>query len=426
MSDAFCFVYADLFAGGIQTYLLEASLGQKALNNEIVWLLQGNKASYSEGLSDFVSDIIVLKRNQQINGIRQIINNHDRVVIITFSYVASERIRMIVSRLDHKDAKVIYIIPHISGRYFYPDLNFKSPSIKKLINRSLKKVFECYITDNDLYYFSKEHQTSFENHYNLRMPEYDNYIAPSVRNIPLLDVDIIKKRYNREVFQIVTMSRFEFPHKGYVLGLIDITPQIQEMIPNYRLTIIGTGNDLGQVKKHIDILPDESKSKIEVVGDVSYFQIKDYFENANMAICLAGAVYDAAKYSVPTLIARHYCNDCEVYGFYSSNQPNGIYLEPGNSPLEYIKSIWTMTLTEYIQICKDSHKCAKQQFSDNDANWFFKIEPNKSQLNMSFKRKLLYYVIKYRQHMNNIGYRVSILLTDPKLFFKKVKRAFIR
>ena len=98
--------------------------------------------------------------------------------------------------------------------------------------------------------------------YNINFVNPEQYLLKSVIKINNFNEILVKERFNnRKYFNIISVSRFEFPHKGYVLGLIDDFEKFSLKHKDARLKIVGSGPGEHLLNKRIEKLSSEVKDK---------------------------------------------------------------------------------------------------------------------------------------------------------------------
>ena len=157
-------------------------------------------------------------------------------------------------------------------------------------------------------------------------------------------------------FNIITVGRFDFPHKGYMLGLVRAFGRLKPKYPQLTLSIIGLGQHEQMLKNEIANLPQGVQADVNLLGAVPHTELPHYFRDKHLSIAVAGAASDAARNGVLSIAARNFCdNECEVYGFYPESFVKNSSKEPGELVDKYIEDAINMTKEEYTKRCKDSY-----------------------------------------------------------------------
>lgn len=135
---------------------------------------------------------------------------------------------------------------------------------------------------------------------------------------------LIKSRMQerKRLFTILTITRFKFPAKGYLLGLIDTFGKLSAKYPDIQLKIIGDGKGKKLVLDKIKSLPVDIQQKIEHIGNVPYDNLKEYFEMAHVFVGMGTTLLDAAGYALPGIVATAYQTGDLSVGLFSQNYDN--------------------------------------------------------------------------------------------------------
>ena len=153
-------------------------------------------------------------------------------------------------------------------------------------------------------------------------------------------------------FNILTVSRFEFPHKGYVLGLIKAYAELKNKYPHIELTIVGYGVDESKVHEALNSLSENYKKDVHFIGKVHPEKLVDYYNDANINISVAGCCSQGAKNGTLSIPARHYDYNCEVYGFLPESKPFVVSEKKGEPVIDYIEQVINMSPDEYCKKCE--------------------------------------------------------------------------
>lgn len=120
-------------------------------------------------------------------------------------------------------------------------------------------------------------------------------------------------------FNILSITRFDFPFKGYVLGLIDDYVCLNKEYRNTSLTIIGTGEGKNIVLDKVHELPEAIQRNISIIDSVPYSQIESYIKEASVYVGMGTTVLDAANYNRICIIATPYQLSNLSNGFFHTN-----------------------------------------------------------------------------------------------------------
>ncbi len=415
---AFVFLYSNMDLGGIQRYIYNYV---KVFNrNDIAtYWITTRKPIIDDGFAAEFEKVHII-HNVTHKKMRKILEPYDNVVALTFSVLQFEKLKRLV-RYNSK-IRSLYVIPHFKNPEIYPEEYFYIEACQERVRRWLAEYYNDYIANNELFYISRMHGITLCEHYGLANDDIQSHLCKGNRQISGLDLSVIQKKIqNRDTFNLITVSRFEFPHKGYVLGLIDSFIEIRRRIRIARLYIIGYGDGEAEVKKRIAALPKDISKDIVILGRVPYGELKRYYDLAQISIAVAGSASDGASMGVPTLVARHYYEKCEVYGEYIDCADRTLSDESGEDVVPYIEDVYRMGDIKYLELCKATYKTAKDILEkDFDPFWMFKVVQKESIIHSSIQIRIL----NFRAWLWIWGRRCKMLLCDPKTFLEKTIRRF--
>lgn len=408
----FVFYYANMNLGGIQTTIYNYLKIYQNNDIDCVWINEGN-AYIDKGYKEALKKVLIWQMPLSADNIA-FTKKYNEIVVLTFSFNSFIRCK---NALKGVDAKHILLIPHFKNPEVFPEQYFISNSAKKIKDR-MKEYYSQLLDNNQLFFFTEKQANALFANYGL-----DNYEASSRISKKLKcfgefpDESVLKKQVNNE-FNIITVSRLEFPHKGYILGVIDLYSKLKQTYSNMTLTIIGYGDGEKILLDKIRALPQDIKEDVHFIGKVSYEELKKYYDCAKLNIAVAGSVTDGVGFGVPSLVARHYTNDLEVYGFYHTCPDKTTCDDPGNNAEEIVKDFLNASDKEYLRIAKLDYECLKERVnSQSDPYWLFKVPQKDHEIdtNDSLLRK-----IDKAQRIWTYKYRLHMLFSNPTEFLYKV------
>jgi hypothetical protein len=145
-------------------------------------------------------------------------------------------------------------------------------------------------------------------------------IELSIFRLPMFIRDDFENfRPRNKIFNILTISRFEFPFKGYILGLIRSFHKLLEKYSDLSLTIIGHGAGKSEVDELIATLPSSTSSKITLLDYVPYHEITDHIIKCDTFVGMGTTVLDAANINKIVVSAVAYQRQNYASGFFHDN-----------------------------------------------------------------------------------------------------------
>jgi hypothetical protein len=206
----------------------------------------------------------------------------------------------------------IYIVHPFSVYLFSPKIKF--------LNRLLKPFVYLLIRQKIIVFMDEETREFCYDHYNLSTT--DNKEKEDIIRLPIeIAKKVVYKAKNPEL-NILTISRFEFPFKAYVLGLIDTFSRIVQEGGNIRLTIIGYGDGEIFVKEKIGILTGNLRKRIRLLNQIPYSRIDDYIDQCDLYVGMGTTVLDAANRNKICISAVAYQENDLSIGFFHSDESN--------------------------------------------------------------------------------------------------------
>lgn len=320
----------------------------------------------------------------------------EKAIIVSFDPIGMARAEQFIIENPQVDIIPIYAIPDVTGNGYYLE-RFFNGYLYSLIKKRLNNIFVKWENAGQLRFFAKSQITALERNYNIKISNGVDKVIKPVEAPPKLDLILLEKRVLRNPFSIITVSRFDFPYKGYILGLVRAYGRLKKKYDNIKLDIIGYGLGERELREVINQLPEEVKSGITLHGEVSPIQINKYFEKASLNIGVSGAVFDGAKNGVLSIIARNwYQEECEVYGFLSKeNRHMTTASSEGTIVDSLIEDVINMSDDEYKKLCLESYNVC-----NNDADPLYLWHTDAKSGNQSFSKldllfmKLLSYLSK--------------------------------
>lgn len=361
MSKVLIINYPILKLGGIEKYI--CSHIPFFLDNgvRVIWLMKDHDAigkSFEKVLSDERIEKVTLHRPSVYWFRHDAFNLNKEDEIVIMSCRPMDMIRSFCLMRDFKDYNItpFYCVPDTKGGAYYLEGNFP-PFIRKFLKKRLASAHYRWESYNLIRFFAFSQIHILEENYGLKVTNPDQKVLRSNDPYPEFNEDAVRELAEKrgDEFNIVTLGRFDFPHKGYMLGLIRSYVRLKSKYPQLKLKIVGYGPDKDKLLTEIDKVQTEYKGDITLVGEVAPAEIASVFKNMHLNISVAGAVRDGVRNSVLSIPARNYCEgECEVYGLnFTKMHPTSTL--PGDLVDPYIEKVITMSVDEYVSEVKRMH-----------------------------------------------------------------------
>ena len=209
----------------------------------------------------------------------------------------------------------LYIVANTKGDLYFIENYFIWP-LKGFVKRKMDTILKEWNDKDYIRYFTHLQREAQEKRYGFKVinPKL-NIVPPTVGILPL-DIKSLDKRADRFFFNIISVSRFSFPHKNYLLGLVDSYAQLKTVYPQLSLYLIGYGVGESQLRNKINKLPEDIRSNIHLLGPKTASEIDEIMKDMHLNVSVAGSVKCGARNGVVSLPARNFCEEeCEVYGY---------------------------------------------------------------------------------------------------------------
>lgn len=402
-NKVFLFIYEHLKLGGIEKNIIEQITTYSGMGIRIIWLRYGDKNDIYEPWIKILSDNNVeiidvdIKTNSLII-LPKISFKNDEIIYAT-CYEPIDFLRLeLVSKYYKNIFNMFYVVPHFEGVTNYLEDRFYFKNIKLQVRNDLSFIYDKWYENGNILFFNVKHQQEMNKRYKISCFD-KNKINKSALAKKEFNMELAIKRAKREEFRIITCGRFEFPHKGYMIGLIDSFVKLKPKYPFLKLDIIGYGIHEEYLKKYINNVDSNFREDITLIGKVSPEELTKYFNNSHLNVSVAGALTEGAYSGLVSIAARHYCDKCEVYGWLNKKSINMLDSRPGISVESYIEDLINMDDENYIKLCLESYEYAVNA-KPSDQNWLFKQENivcnyyNKDEIKY-FKKINTYWKFKY-------------------------------
>lgn len=215
-------------------------------------------------------------------------------------------------------------------------------------------------------------------------------------NIGDFSDELVKKRFVMYPRKIVTCTRFDFPFKEYVVGLIDVFDQVYKKYPDVELVIIGGGDGLQQLQKKINTKEEHIKKRIKIIPSVPYSELSGLLKDGFVYVGMGTTLLDSCSNSLPCLMTYPYNNKCETNGFFCDHWDNVGEVGEGESLTGYLVQLLEMNEQEYSSCARRCYDAYKSHY-DIDLimrEWIAKRNTDNTRFMSAGKIYLYNFVIK--------------------------------
>lgn len=410
MKRTFLFLYEDLRIGGIENNLIRMIRAYSKIGMRIIWIRYGKPESIYEPwksvLHDCGVEIVTANANYPnwFSFDRIDFENDEEITAVCFDPFDFVRLEQFCNGYKNK-ITTHYMVPHFERKLNYVEEYFFGVVTKKIIKSRLKKIYSEWYRNGNILFFNQRHWEEMNIRYEIGG---EDSFREKIYEAPILprpfDSKLIRDKCCRNEFRIITCGRFDFPHKGYMFGLIDDYVILKNKYANIKLDIIGYGTERNEkrIVSYVNRLQERYRKDIVFHGSVNPDKISELFDQANVNVSVSGGVVDGAMCGVASIPARHYCYKCEVYG-----GGGGKYIvadSPGVDVKPLIEQAIHMTQSKYEEICRLSYDTVIKDIGDID--WLFqrgnRMPSYYSEEDVAFFKAIFSYKEKIRLIKNGI------------------------
>ncbi|SDP40559.1 Glycosyltransferase involved in cell wall bisynthesis [Eubacterium maltosivorans] len=370
-----CFLYKHIIMGGAETLILRLSEWYVLHNYEVEIVC---KSINKEIEDSFIKKNIVVKKlfafsaKAYLKTINKEIRSKE-YLFITFGfydYFLSEKIR--IKNRNLKISNLWYVVHPFHTRIEKSLIFFAKPVLKKTI-------IKLY-NSNRIFFMDEDCIRITEEYYKINL---DNSYERIIRLPLFINKQQKIKNKQKDFLNILSIARFEFPFKGYLIGLIKDFNELNQNNRFLKLTIIGDGKGMLEIKDTISKLPPETQKNICIEGIVPYEKLKNYFEDADIYIGMGTTVLDACNYMVPALTVYSYTYEFLTIGFFYENPQIVAGFSKQNSIVDkkgiaYVEKVLKMGNVDYQKLCIESYRAFSDMYDiNNNAPKFLEVNTNK-------------------------------------------------
>ena len=358
MNDTFVFVNQIFTSSGTETYIFRMSKWLKEHKYDVILLLPENCSQIDDNLLKNTESLGVkvdfcipsLSNGMGIPDLnyKLSLDKSVKITLITFTvetlFIAES---IMYANPEYDFTNITYMVHPNSYIYKSKNSNF----IRRGIFNPMYSGISSRLVDNRILYFLSENhknifiKSTFHKEIKDRILRLGTYING-------LNVDKTRNHYKQR--KIVTVSRFDFPFKDYLKGLID---SLEKLDKNVSLNIIGWGQDEEELMSYIEKKRDNIRNRINVIKGVTYQNLQKYLDDAFVYIGEGTSVLDALNNSLLSIVVNEYDRSAKTNGYFYDNY-NVTTTECNLYQIEeFLKIVFSMSEEEYItQVKKDYNR----------------------------------------------------------------------
>lgn len=350
-------LYRSLSVGGIENYVIRVIRNALKSGKRVIWICNIG-CIYSPIYRDVIEDPCLEIEEINFSGLNIYklpslhFTENENVKVLVFDIFRLYQAYKLRKKYKRVCFDILYCVPHFTGSTILPEQDFRLKIVNTFLKKRFAEIYDKIFQEGNLYFFASKHYDIIQKEYNIRFSSPHDYLLPYLETREKYDEDSFRNVYHSDNFTILSAGRFEFPHKGYLLGLIKEYGKLKYKYPHLKLLIIGDGPDRDKVKLSIQDLPEDMRKDVIVRAPLSVDDLKQIMKTVNLNISVAGCASLGARMGLVTLPARHYVYDCEVYGFFPDSRFFTTDTKPGVPVNQYIEQVINMDEEEYIHYSK--------------------------------------------------------------------------
>ena len=302
------FVFRYLQTGGVETLTLRESKWFKNNKGDVCIITQVITDEMRQLYNDTGAKVVVLDA-WNAKSIYSVITSFEKNVELIQFYDLRDFLQYKIS-YTKATFKAIYYCVHPTSDCF-----FKNNSIlRALFQKTIAKLLLDFNKDNCVIYMDDDTLSNNLDFYGIIDKKNSFKILP----LPYNTENTTVHKRNSGIFCILTVTRADFPYKGYVLGMLEDFDENHDKLPNFELTIISNGNDINLLRQKIDSLKN-IKDNVILIEGVSPNKLPYYYSNSDLYIGMGTTVLEAADYSVPIIMTAYNTNYFTSTGLFHDN-----------------------------------------------------------------------------------------------------------
>lgn len=227
---------------------------------------------------------------------------------------------------------------------------------------SQKKIYDLLL-DGNIVCMDEETVRYTENYYSDKRLDVEIVRVPE--DIQPFDTCIIKEKFKKNDFNILTIARAEFPTKGYILGLMEWFKR-EDIPENVTITIISYGDGINIITQAINSVPEEKRKKINLVGKTDYNELKKYFAAAKLYVGMGTTILDAAQTGTISIAVKPFTYDLFAVCTFEQDYTNiGINdnIDLDNQFHELFQKVLSYSEEEYLESAIKGRSAVVEHYS---------------------------------------------------------------
>ena len=359
--------FPTLKMGGIENCIYTYIRYAFSKGFRVIWLCYKEKV-IADSFKTVLSQIECVRVNRP--GSKTILidplNLDGHTVILSFTPLFLNRALLLSECFRHCSIVNLYIVANTKGRFYYIEDNFWG-FVRRSVKREASRYNQMWAQHGYIRFFTKLQAESFERCYGIKLDNLSTLLVPPSTKPKELDRITLSSRVKRDEFNLISVTRFQFPHKQYIIGLIKDYGILKKKYPQLKLHIVGYGPGQSLVEDTIKSLDTIAQNDVTLYGEMSKDQLVLLMDRMHLNVSVAGSVRAGAGNGVLSIPARNYCEgDCEVYGYLPETLEKVTATEPGMRAIGFIEEVINMSDEEYEKKCIASYEAYSRRITNPD------------------------------------------------------------
>ena len=348
--------------GGAETFFLRTGRAYAGRGEKVTFVCRDMAASFEEEVKAAGVAIMKIHGSELKDTVRSFRGGDS---VLTSKYVAFCEIEYWRKRFKTDCRVILYILgkeeldPASRLNDSFKDRRFLYPLRKSIYRKTSYR----YARNGNIIFMDEDTLECTEKALDYHISGFTGKPFRVPVEFPGMDSAESGKRGRSGAFRLLSVSRADFPFKGYLKGLTETYSELKKKYKGLTLTIISSG-------PHIDILEkwiEDANSKgagIRLIYGAKSGELPGYYRNCNLYIGMGMTVVEAAIQKIPSAVVEKYTYDFRSDHFFNERPEDvGAYTGDLRDGAEYIEKAINMSDEEYEYLAEDSYRKARDIYS---------------------------------------------------------------
>ncbi len=348
--------------GGAETLFLRIGRAYAKRGETVTFVCRDMAAPFEEEVKDAGIGIEKIYYSELKDTVQKF---HAGDSVLTSKYVAFCEIEYWRKRFKVDCRVILYIL---GKEELDPDSRLNSSfKDRKVLYPLRKKVYRNtsyrYARNGNIIFMDEETLKCTEKALDYRISGYTGkpFRVPVEFNDPLI-TDSVKKR-EQGTFRLLSITRADFPFKGYLKGLTETYSELNKKYNGLILTVISSGPHYDELETWVNEAKRDG-ADIRLIHGAKNSELPGYYRNCDLYVGMGTTLIEAAMQKAPSVVVEKYTYDFQSDHFFNERPEDvGAYTEDLRDGAEYIEKAINMSDEEYDYLAEDSYRKAKEIYS---------------------------------------------------------------